>query len=387
MSWFAVEVVLVEGGGQRLEPPPGRVLLVAPGHTFAQLAAAIDVAFGRWDRGPAHHFELPGERRIGPADAAGDVADETLLPVGGEVDVGERFTYLFDPEQRWVHRCRVEETVPEPAAGGVRGGGPLPVDGWGAVPDQHGRRARETVAAAGVVDLVGAWDADDRRDLRAAAARGDGVALVALLRDRPHLHDVLQLTGDALAAAVTGGVRGAPQVAARCVASLRERDWPGDATLAAQLEAALGAPVPALQPIPVDLDELSTAIDDSGPEGTDHRLHVDSGELLPAVDVEAYFGIPEPDDWEDPDAWIHVAPTGSRPAYRDMVAFADQVTDPDLAERLYDALDGRGAFARFRRIVFDQAPIGEAWRAFSQERELGRARAWLADEGYRPAPS
>ena len=46
-------------------PPPGRIFIVRPSHTFAQLAEAIDAAFARWDLSHLHEFELPGGRRVG----------------------------------------------------------------------------------------------------------------------------------------------------------------------------------------------------------------------------------------------------------------------------------------------------------------------------------
>jgi len=82
-----------------------------------------------------------------------------------------------------------------------------------------------------------------------------------------------------------------------------------------------------------------------------------------------------------------VAGVGSYEAYRDMVRFTDHITSEPLRLRLLDALDGRGAFRRFRDIVFDgPAEVLTHWPIYRQERALGRARAWLASQGYRSAP-
>jgi hypothetical protein len=75
-------------------------------------------------------------------------------------------------------------------------------------------------------------------------------------------------------------------------------------------------------------------------------------------------------------------------SYRDMLRFTDHVTSEQLRLRLLDALDGRGAFRRFRDIVFNgPAEVLTHWQIYRQERELGRARAWLASHGYRSAPA
>ena len=42
----------------RLRPPPGRVFIVGPAHTFEQFAHAINAAFARWDLSHLHQFEL-----------------------------------------------------------------------------------------------------------------------------------------------------------------------------------------------------------------------------------------------------------------------------------------------------------------------------------------
>jgi hypothetical protein len=46
------------------------------------------------------------------------------------------------------------------------------------------------------------------------------------------------------------------------------------------------------------------------------------------------------------------------------------------------ALHGSGAFRRFRDLVHDE-DLAEQWSAFATDRQLGRARQWLADNGIR----
>ncbi len=53
-NWMAIRVELEGGRGIECQPRPGRVLLVGPRHTFADLATAIDTAFGRWDLAHLH---------------------------------------------------------------------------------------------------------------------------------------------------------------------------------------------------------------------------------------------------------------------------------------------------------------------------------------------
>ena len=56
------------------------------------------------------------------------------------------------------------------------------------------------------------------------------------------------------------------------------------------------------------------------------------------------------------------------------------------AARLGVAIEGRGAFRRFKDVLSRWPELLDRWYAFSEDRQRGRARAWLAAEGYAPAP-
>ena len=51
-------------------------------------------------------------------------------------------------------------------------------------------------------------------------------------------------------------------------------------------------------------------------------------------------------------------------------------------ERLEGTIHGTGAFRRFRDLVRDEG-LAEQWDAFSTDRQLGRAREFLAESGIR----
>lgn len=146
-DWMTIRVVLLGRRGQPLHEPPGRLLLVHADHSFADLSEAVDLAFGRWNLSPLHEFAAEG-RRLAPRSeivAVGDDAAET--EDSDEVTLGEvglrrgaRFSYIFDAAEGWTHDCLVvavdvdplEEYGEEPAT-------PVPLYGWGTIPDQYGR--------------------------------------------------------------------------------------------------------------------------------------------------------------------------------------------------------------------------------------------------------
>jgi len=140
-------VDLLGGLGVELRPTPGRIMLVGPAHTFAALADAINLAFGRWDLSHLHEFELAGGRRVGfvdPDPYESEVEDHDAVKVAQAVEPGDEFEFVFDFGDRWRHRCRVLAEKADPRT--EYGMGPLPKQpvptwGWGSIPDQYGRES------------------------------------------------------------------------------------------------------------------------------------------------------------------------------------------------------------------------------------------------------
>ena len=67
-----------------------------------------------------------------------------------------------------------------------------------------------------------------------------------------------------------------------------------------------------------------------------------------------------------------------------MAAFADQVPDTRARDDFQVAVDGKGTFRRFHAALDRREAHRVDWRVWSSERRMGRAREWLADEGYDP---
>jgi Plasmid pRiA4b ORF-3-like protein len=147
-TWLSIRVDLISGHGEELWPRPGRIFAAARSHKFSQLADAIDTAFARWDRSHLYKFELGDGRLIGQAEFDDfdlgfiDGAATTLSTLA----LGEQFVYEFDFGDSWTHLCTVGPARIDPESEvGIVPRSPLPYWGWGAIPDQYGRR----------------WDGDD----------------------------------------------------------------------------------------------------------------------------------------------------------------------------------------------------------------------------------
>ena len=145
-------------------------------------------------------------------------------------------------------------------------------------------------------------------------------------------------------------------------------------------EAAVSRTVASTASVAVDVSALARfnlgdIADALADQSYEHRWLLDpaSGELLFHGEYEDEQGIDE-----DP-TWIEVDSIPSYIWYQDMVDFAEQVTDARAARLLAIALDGRGAFRRFKNVVFSDPELGPAWNAFNDVRGKRRAVEWLLD--------
>jgi len=227
----------------------------------------------------------------------------------------------------------------------------------------------------------------ERGRLRGAVFGGDGADIVRLLVRRPWPVDALQLIGDGLLIALGHGVEGAAPLAAECVDALQARGWDGDAELREALQARLGTgPTRLLRPLTIDLEELAMALEGDPAEGGG-RIDLRTGEVWPQAAIDYGIETGEEDvDFDDTDRWMWIRCAGSRAGYRDMEWFIADLEDPEVADRLSIAITGRGAFRRFKDVLSRWPDLMERWHGFSEDRQRGRARSWLAGEGYSATP-
>lgn len=227
----------------------------------------------------------------------------------------------------------------------------------------------------------------EARQLRSALAGGDRTTIDALLADPPSSGESLQLVGEGLLVAVMEG-RAPADVLRRWIVALRERDWLGDEELADQLEARSGGGViPMLRPLTVSLEDVSRVLEGDPLEGGG-VIDLGTGEVWPhaVLDNGLYPDGVESEDMDDPERWLSVHCAGSRAAYQDMESFIAGLDDEFAVRILSRSIQGRGAFRRFKDELADWPGLLERWFAFSDERQTGRARAWLAEHGYAAVP-
>ena len=132
----------------------------------------------------------------------------------------------------------------------------------------------------------------------------------------------------------------------------------------------------------IDLDELCSAMEDSSYEH-EHYLDLKTGEILflsEYTDDEETRSLRERIE-EEPDRYEQIPRAESHEGYEDMEDFIATVKDEHLAELLELAINGRGAFRRFKDVLLRYPEERERWFQFKDERIEERARGWLDDIG------
>lgn len=79
--------------------------------------------------------------------------------------------------------------------------------------------------------------------------------------------------------------------------------------------------------------------------------------------------------------YLSIPPDASQEGYRDMVAFIEGIKEEALKEKLEIALDGKGAFRRFKDVLLGYPQKREEWFKFKEERTKKRIERWLEENG------
>jgi len=132
----------------------------------------------------------------------------------------------------------------------------------------------------------------------------------------------------------------------------------------------------------IDIGGLCEAMEDSSYEN-EYYLDLDNGEILflsEYTDDEETKKLKELIE-EDFDRYERIPKAEPHEGYEDMVDFIATVKDERLVELLEVALNGRGAFRRFKDVLLRYPEERERWFQFKDERMQERAHEWLDDIG------
>jgi hypothetical protein len=150
----------------------------------------------------------------------------------------------------------------------------------------------------------------------------------------------------------------------------------------------------------VDVFELIFALENSSWENR-YYLDLKTGEIIMLTSEELGYVDEPPDrplpEWQqetvkraeeiwldDGKRYVGVPESDSRRAYGDMKDFIATVEDEHLRGMLQVAVQGRGAFRRFKDMLYHYPRERERWFHFSDAQARRRALDWLESQGIEP---
>ena len=139
----------------------------------------------------------------------------------------------------------------------------------------------------------------------------------------------------------------------------------------------------AMREVPIDWEALENAFENNAPEVHSY-LQVVTGDVLRVVD-----GVADPQMHariaSDP-RYLRIEAVSSREQYRWMERYIPTVEEPKLRARLEVAIDGKGAFRRFKDVLMAYGPERERWFTYRSERLRTFMEAWLQAHNIKPIP-
>ncbi len=126
--------------------------------------------------------------------------------------------------------------------------------------------------------------------------------------------------------------------------------------------------------LPIDLDWVATVLEGDPMRSQGAFLDLTTGEVIHSsmIDFVAADREGSATMLAEPDRWLFLPSLGSRAVRQDMADFAAMITYLPLRKRVTEAIEGLGAFHRFRDLIHSEGLV-EEWHAFSDYRRIARA--------------
>lgn len=131
-----------------------------------------------------------------------------------------------------------------------------------------------------------------------------------------------------------------------------------------------------MQPINVNWSDLEIAFERNSPD-QESFLDLENGDLLSIAEGEPDAAARRNKIATNPDRYLRVDSASSREQYRWMERFVGTVSDPALRERLLVAIDGKGAFRRFKDVLLAFPAERERWFTYRSELLHFHIQTWI----------
>ena len=135
--------------------------------------------------------------------------------------------------------------------------------------------------------------------------------------------------------------------------------------------------------VPINWTDLETAFERNSPD-TESFLDLRSGEVVTLTQGAIDYGEQRARVQGGGDGFLRVDPAASREQYKWMERFVAHVTDEPLRERLIIAIDGKGAFRRFKDVLLNYPTERERWFSYRADLLHWHMQKWLEKEQIEP---
>ena len=135
--------------------------------------------------------------------------------------------------------------------------------------------------------------------------------------------------------------------------------------------------------VPVDIQELCAAYSHYSADSR-YYLDLETGDVIYVsefMDEDLTGELEEKIEEGYGERIISIPCESSGEGYRDMEDFIVTVEDERVREKLLVAVNGRGAFKRFKDVLLDHLELRDKWFEFKEGRVLDRVMEWLEFEG------
>lgn len=131
-----------------------------------------------------------------------------------------------------------------------------------------------------------------------------------------------------------------------------------------------------MPPITINWSDLEIAFERNSPD-QESFLDLENGDLLSIAEGEPDAAARRTRVANNPERYLRIDPASSREQYRWMERFVGAVQDLPLRERLLVAIDGKGAFRRFKDVLLAFPAERERWFAYRSELLHLHIQTWL----------
>ncbi|HUY00966.1 MAG TPA: UPF0158 family protein [Candidatus Deferrimicrobium sp.] len=137
--------------------------------------------------------------------------------------------------------------------------------------------------------------------------------------------------------------------------------------------------MPLKRKIPIDLEHLCSAFEDDR-SVLEYYLDLETGAILHTSEwdpEEAPLRIEQLE--EECDRYLPIPYLTSDESYQIMVDFIEIIANKKLKRSLTLAIAGKGAFTRFKNVLYEYQVERECWFKFKKEKVVDKVLEWLRE--------